>query len=89
MKRIRHFFAGWRRKRLSRPTTARSVGLISETHQAFLRRMAAQAPYPAYNNVHSVGLISETHQAFLRRMAAQAPYPAYNNVHSVGLISET
>ncbi|WP_423061467.1 hypothetical protein [Citrobacter portucalensis] len=53
----------------------RSVGLISEAHQAYLRRMAA-APNPAYKRVCSVGLISEAHQAYLRRMAA-APYPAY------------
>ncbi|WP_417651127.1 hypothetical protein, partial [Citrobacter sp. FR21M1BA2611] len=29
------------------------VGLISEAHQAYFCRMAAQAPYPAYKGLYS------------------------------------
>ena len=41
------------------------AGLISEAHQAYLCRMAAQAPYPAYIGFVLVGLISEAHQALM------------------------
>ncbi|MEB1081529.1 hypothetical protein VC892_16165 [Citrobacter portucalensis] len=38
---------------LQRFALAVLVGLISEAHQALLRRMAAQAPYPAYKGLYS------------------------------------